>query len=69
MTEDATAVAPSDYQSGEGTLVFADGQTTANIDLIIKGTTGRYEREEEFRIIISEVIIFDAPHSESVVEL
>lgn len=52
-TENASAIAGVDYQEAEGTLEFDDGQTNGHIDLTIL-PRGRYDKTEEFRIILSE---------------
>mmetsp|Transcript_33258 Transcript_33258/g.93452 ORF Transcript_33258/g.93452 Transcript_33258/m.93452 type:complete len:906 (-) Transcript_33258:43-2760(-) len=53
-TEDATAQAGIDYEAMEGTLVFESGMIQQTIPCIIKGS-GRYERKEFFRVILSDV--------------
>jgi len=53
-TEDASAQAGIDYVAMEGTLVFESGMIQQTIPCIIKGS-GRYERKEFFRVILSDV--------------
>mmetsp|Transcript_114708 Transcript_114708/g.319473 ORF Transcript_114708/g.319473 Transcript_114708/m.319473 type:complete len:825 (+) Transcript_114708:95-2569(+) len=53
MTEDGTAIADADYTAAQGDLEFEHGQMTATIKLTIKAS-GRYERSENFRIILSD---------------
>ncbi|CAK0870853.1 unnamed protein product, partial [Prorocentrum cordatum] len=53
-TEDATAKAGVDYVATEGTLVFENGVIQQTIPCIIKGS-GRYERKEFFRVVLSDV--------------
>mmetsp|Transcript_4792 Transcript_4792/g.13557 ORF Transcript_4792/g.13557 Transcript_4792/m.13557 type:complete len:907 (-) Transcript_4792:102-2822(-) len=53
-TEDATAQAGIDYEAMEGTLVFESGMIQQTIPCIIKGS-GRYERKEFFRVVLSNI--------------
>jgi solute carrier family 8 (sodium/calcium exchanger) len=53
-TEDASAQAGIDYVAMEGTLVFENGIIQQTIPCIIKGS-GRYERKEFFRVILSDM--------------
>jgi solute carrier family 8 (sodium/calcium exchanger) len=52
-TENGTALAPLDFESLEGTLEFEHGQTSASIELKIKGK-GRYDNSEMFRLILED---------------
>jgi solute carrier family 8 (sodium/calcium exchanger) len=53
-TEDASAQAGIDYEPMEGTLVFENGMIQQTIPCVIKGS-GRYERKEFFRVVLSNV--------------
>lgn len=52
-TESATAICPLDFEHVEGTLDFKTGQMSAVIPILIK-SKGRYEKTENFRVIIFE---------------
>lgn len=54
-TVDVTAWAPDDYASRSGTLVFAPGQTLAEIPLTIHGDT-ESERTETFDVALTSVV-------------
>jgi len=53
-TEDASAQGGIDYVAMEGTLVFENGIIQQTIPCIIKGS-GRYERKEFFRVVLSDL--------------
>eukprot|EP00930_Biecheleria_cincta_P071673 TRINITY_DN5913_c0_g1_i1.p1 TRINITY_DN5913_c0_g1~~TRINITY_DN5913_c0_g1_i1.p1 ORF type:complete len:830 (+),score=146.98 TRINITY_DN5913_c0_g1_i1:133-2622(+) len=52
-TEDGTAAAGVDYEETSGTLEFLEGEMEKTISVTIKAT-GRYDRTEMFRVILSE---------------
>jgi len=52
-TEDSGAVSPHDYDAVQGVLLFEPGQTQAVIKVNIKAR-GRYESQEDFRLILTE---------------
>lgn len=52
-TENDSAISPNDYEAVEGTLTFATGQMSAEIEIMIKAR-GRYDGTEMFRVYISE---------------
>lgn len=51
QTENHTAFAPLDFEALEGELVFENGQTSAQLEVKIKGT-GRYGHDEMFRLVL-----------------
>lgn len=52
-TEPDSAVPPLDYEEIDGVLEFEHGQTSATIEINIKGK-GRYEYSEMFRLILED---------------
>ena len=52
-TADGTAVAPADYAGESGTLEFAPGETTATIEVAVKGDT-QIEPDETFAVELSD---------------
>jgi len=52
-TENGTALSGSDYQETKGELVFEPGQIEATVGIVIKAM-GRYESNEDFRLILEE---------------
>lgn len=50
-TENASAIAPLDFEENSGVLEFENGQTVASIELRIKAR-GRYDHTESFRLVI-----------------
>jgi len=60
-TESDSAIEIKDFDALDGTLVFEEGQSSAFIEVNIKAK-GLYEKEETFRIILSEPdggVVFD----------
>jgi len=55
-TRDGTAVAGSDYETSEGTIVFERGETTKTLSIKITDDNA-YEENEEFYVDLSQPII------------
>mmetsp|Transcript_114707 Transcript_114707/g.319464 ORF Transcript_114707/g.319464 Transcript_114707/m.319464 type:complete len:858 (+) Transcript_114707:106-2679(+) len=53
VSENAGAIAPNDFDELDGLLVFEHNETEAKISVNIKAR-GRYERREDFRVILTE---------------
>lgn len=58
-TVDGTAVAGRDYQAASGTLVFAPGQTTATVTVMVYGDRAA-EGDESFSVRVTPVNAFTA---------
>lgn len=51
-TQNGTATAPSDYVAASGTIVFAPGETSKNISILVNGDT-TFEPNETFTVVLS----------------
>jgi hypothetical protein len=54
-TQNETAQAPEDYESGQGTLQFAPDETTKTVEVLIKGDR-KVEPDEFFSVILFEPV-------------
>ena len=68
LTEDVTATALEDYLSSAGTLEFAPGQRSGQIEVGIL-EDGRVEGDETFRVFLSEAVHADIADGEAVVTI
>jgi hypothetical protein len=55
-TADGTAASGSDYDAGSGTVIFNPGQTTATVDVVVRGDTApEAKKNETFVLNLSNV--------------
>jgi Calx-beta domain/FG-GAP-like repeat len=64
-TVNGTATAPEDYQSVSGTLVFAPGETSKTISVLMNGDTG-IEPDETFSLNLSSPVNVELQNAQAV---